>query len=429
MYVTDARVGQEPLQLRIESMGGSQAGGVAGTGRIWLPQDLPNGLTDVGDLVLTSPPVIASGIVLDDAGLPVAGATVSAAPAPSSIGVSSYSHSAVRSDRSGHFELRAAVDWHALLLTASQQGTCPTTIECALGRTDVVLRLSQAGEIAGRLLLPSGVHRYEIRIDCTREDAESDASRSKGLRVDEAGGAFRIVNLEPGVYSVDVALIQEGTRLLEARGLRVSGGETFRDPRLDPLDLTSVIHTHELRVRGDDGENVREIGLGWRKAGDASSETYGYSTSGGTLRAIPIFSMFEAIDLDVDASEMLKVHVPNVRGRAAVVMKRSVHVTLTLDETSRLPEAPFSIEPVLVSEQGELWSSDVFDARRVSTLTPAWIGRCEVRFQVFKENRGLDDAWIVPNPRQWVTIADQPKAQSFEVSFTPNELEQAMSVY
>lgn len=393
------------------------------------------GETDLGDIVLTRGPLLVSGRVVDEQSRPVGGARISIS-ADGPWGGFWPNGIQGRSDDSGHFEVRGLSWAERFFAFAELEGALSPRTPFQLGATDVDLVVVRTGEIAGVIQLKPPLKIRDLAIRGQREDGDGRATRAPDI---ESNGAFRLRGLVAGSYHVTVGLENESSDSLdvtsagdmEFAGLRVIGGETLRPPQLNPLDLSTRIHLHGLTARDPDGVLITGLDVIWRPAGQrASEDDASQYFDNGRAR---IVSLHERIDVDLAASRMRTVHVKDLVGDREIVMQRGVRVRLKLRDDAPLPDAPFTLGPILAPTPDSLdrsdWSAMDFSPSREAFVDAAESGRREVHFIVYKGGQSRPEAVIRPGPPQFVTIADEPDEQTFEVTISEAELQRGIAAY
>jgi len=228
-----------------------------------LQELLGPGLHDFGDLVLGGEGTAASGRVVDEAGLPLAGVGVMvvlrneddqlanmdvAAP---------YSPSPSRTGADGRFALRfagaPAADWS---LHFRLEGYLPFELRGIGGGAEREVRMTRASFLSGRLLLDPGIPSDLLRIDWRRDvrnehEYQIQATLDPEMRF-HAGGAAA------GTGILTIRSNQGIDELARIEGVALGATDAV-DPRLDPLDLRGKLHAYQLRVFDAEGQRPEEL--------------------------------------------------------------------------------------------------------------------------------------------------------------------------
>lgn len=149
----------------------------------------PSGVTDLGDLILSPPPIVASGVVIDQHGEPIAGAWIGErVDGRAMVGTERRARSAL----DGSFQVRNHERGASVALEAEFEGSDPATVTVERGgRVTIVVhrRLAIRGKIVWRLDAPKRAGAIHATCLSTGE-SESDSLAPDGTFecfVDRAG--------------------------------------------------------------------------------------------------------------------------------------------------------------------------------------------------------------------------------------------------
>ncbi|NOT31224.1 MAG: carboxypeptidase regulatory-like domain-containing protein, partial [Planctomycetes bacterium] len=198
---------------------------------------------ELGDLGLAPEPLLASGVVDDGRGKPFVRAEVQAYELDES-GRLSPAHRSRRdlfaiTDVDGRFALYGTAQRKLFLEASHDHALAGDKLEVAPGDTDVRLELARTGVIEARARFPEGA---EASVHFLAIDASGKASGQHSM----LQGTHSIERLPPGEYTLRCTF--GDTTLVEIPGVVVRAGETTRDPRCTPLDLTGKVHRIEVEV-------------------------------------------------------------------------------------------------------------------------------------------------------------------------------------
>ena len=212
---------------------------------------LRDGVCALGDVVLTPTPLVLRGVVRDAEGRPVRRAQVRCFQGATE--GRWYSGTwLIGSDRItdalGRFELVQGLDDALLGVQVEADGFVPYGPRLvAVGTDGLELVLERGGRIAGHLLFPASLWPA-VRV--SREGEEVRVALTT-----MSDGGFALGPLPPGSYRVEA-----GYRWSEAwarvDGVRVVAGEETSDPRLEPLDLTTLFSAIALTIVDPEGAPV-----------------------------------------------------------------------------------------------------------------------------------------------------------------------------
>jgi hypothetical protein len=301
-----------------------------------LSRELPSGPTDLGELRLAASPVLAAGIVVDDQDRGIAGASVA---------IEGASGLNVRTDAQGRFRLVGSLPRAEGTLLASRNGSTSAPLPFQPGATDLRLVLERQGSFAGTVLLDDSTPLAMLRLRIERDGGRSSSIGDLQLG---AGNEFRSGELAPGL--VNCSFEMGGEAVWSASGVEVRGGETTRDPRMQPVDLRGLFRDVRIEVLGPDREPIESgyvaIGIPKRTRGPGNAVAI---ERGEAL--VPLRS--EGADLEIHSRGYRTQRLTQVDGPRTVVLERALEVRVVLDDTCPLPEKPFELQANLVARGTE----------------------------------------------------------------------------
>jgi hypothetical protein len=289
------------------------------------------GRNDVGDAVLTMPPLLVAGRVLDAEDRAPAGADLQfertildQSPQWRAVGV----QIPVRLDAEGRFAVHAFPRGCRYRLQLRGAGRAQT-VEFATGTADLLLRVDTGGSVTATFLPDALVDLLEVKLVPPATPSEPRAAtelltRLRGLpRRNGDRVRFHWDGLDPGAYQFVVA---NGTRTLLQFGIDVGEGEV-RDPRLLEIDLRNQVQA--LRVRVTDAAGQR-LPLGGALYVHGSSDpadwaAQGFSPTGSSIATFPVD---RPADLFVVAKDFRTRMLAGVTGDVHVVMSPAPKFTL-----------------------------------------------------------------------------------------------------
>ncbi len=281
-----------------------------------LGRPLSSGFNELGRVMLRPPPLLASGVLVDEVGapypmaaiellLPVAGYGTSgaeasaaggskeglaAAGAPGESRVASGAAGAERpgglettgaaegsatpearapgtesfeapwppiraaTDAEGRFALRSSLDVKRLALRPRSAEALPgPSVAVNRGATEVRLVLPRGGAIVGRVLLDDPAAAGDVEVRALRRSPNGDEAPIANGAI-AADGSFRLPGLSAGDTNVEVLARQQVRHRVE--GVLVVVQKDAKDPRLAAIDLRSGARTLDLVVVDPDGKPV-----------------------------------------------------------------------------------------------------------------------------------------------------------------------------
>lgn len=198
---------------------------------------------DVGDLVVRSQRLVASGIVVDDAGAAVPWPDVVVfAPCAVIAGEEWRSDSRAWTvpHADGRFEVLTSLDVERIRLFARPPGhVASEAAVIGAGTRDVRLVAPRGGEIGGRVIVDDGIDVNRIRVL-----AIGPGSRDEGRvppQSHAAWNAFLIRFVAPGRYDLEFVHGKDETPFHRIEGVEVPPGGRATDARLDAIALRGKI--------------------------------------------------------------------------------------------------------------------------------------------------------------------------------------------
>ena len=201
-------------------------------------------------------PVFVAGIVVDEQGNPVPGATLRFTQ-ETVVVLGGRRRTTVRipgptptSGPDGRFEVRHPVIGQQRFSVQATSEWCSSGRSASFqaGATDVELVMKAAGQIHARVLLPEGSRDREVRGELHEQNNQLQIGMGseKQAYVRQPDGSLRFTQVPPGRYQ----LLLPDTTITD---ISVRPGEVTMDPRLNPVDLRDVLEVVHLTVVDSQG--------------------------------------------------------------------------------------------------------------------------------------------------------------------------------
>ncbi len=339
---------QVPLGLSLVIAQLAPDGSELAFARAPLPQAMQGGTYDLGSLMLSPVALAASGLVLDESGLPLAGAVVSPfqlEPQESHSRAPLWhelEHLADETDSEGRFEIRARFEQATLALVAKQKGRVGEVVPILTGSEGVRLVLGRGGSIEGRLLLDSSLAQELVVVQAVRDAPEPACNIVPTLKPSavDREGRFAIPDLLPGDYSLNVIHAASGQLLSSVHAVKVVAAESIGDRRLEPLDLRATYRLIGLDLLDRSGKTVSQARALSRPSGDDSARWTYTQAIGGRL---PILCDGRALDIAIVAPGFQRVELERIRASGPVTLRRACRLRLRLAPGLRAPDPPLHL--------------------------------------------------------------------------------------
>jgi len=221
---------------------------------------LHQGENEFGDVPAHEAPLLAGGIVVDEAGNPVEGASISAQGLiPPEPGPFQFLHGSFPciSDAAGNFQLGGVAQPGASVLVAKQPNYLQGRAPLVPGADGHRIVMPSACELTGEVLLDEGIPAREIEVSALRDGKRTQfISRPwrTSLRPD---GSFALSGLEPGIVTLRLSYTGANFTIFDVPDVTaaVNGAP---DPRLHPLDLRGKIRRVRLLVLDAEGGQLSQ---------------------------------------------------------------------------------------------------------------------------------------------------------------------------
>lgn len=274
-------------------------------------------ILNIGDVHLKSRRLLVSGIVVDTGNNPVAGANVGIfVEKAESWKLASSKLFRVKKD--GSFAVEADFDVTSFRVGAIRDGYDYTLSDvCSVGDSGIKIVIPMGGWIAGKLLVDQGVSFYSMKIAI-------NTPKFRTIMRPNSNGEF--VNSSPipeGTYIVSCEVL--GLPPMMYEDVRVTGGMTTKDSRLNPLDLSGKFKLVRLKCVDDERISIRStirvFDANGKSIGRAEADNNGIATI-----AIPM----EEKQLRVNASMYVLTQIKDTRDIQEVILERFVAAVATI---------------------------------------------------------------------------------------------------
>lgn len=386
---------------------------------------LTDGPTDLGNVVLQDLPLICEGRVSDHGGTPVPDARLYLSSDVFRSGVLLGWFFAV-SDGDGRFRVQGFSDVSSLNLHAHRPdiGEAKTTFQ--LGATGIELVLSAAAQIVGSISMPATISVGKIELRDRLIGPLTQRNREQLVHPEIASGEFTIAGLIPGEHEVRLGgrnLV--GLPVLLA-SVMVHPGEVVRDPRLQRIDVGSLLRRFDLQVRRPTSVQASPIWLRARVVGDTKRRRGIVDMRGSH---VTLLSASDELDVEVRAADCRTRTFVCRPGQTSITLDRGYAVRLELTEST--PPPPYSVLPILVNAQDrdeELnWTGLPFDRAGQVTLLLPDAGTYEVVAYLRRGESVVEDGRI-GEFAQHITVADVDALQMIKVEIPRSALDHALEV-
>ena len=304
-------------------------GRVCAYGAISLKGKYEPGIYNVGDVYLNSSHCLASGVIVDDRGHKVPGASVfvylNSIKENNPLGIIQGSSGVVSTNPEGRF----AIWWSSFSGKLDIRVTCKNhreTIKKGIvsGSQDHRIEIQRLGALVGSVLLDPRIDTSLLKIAAV----SSQNQRPQIQRIVEENGDFKLDGLFGDM--VDVVVRSDEQSLFHIQNVIVTPGKVRRDPRLQRIDLRSLIHVVTIRVVNREGKPIQNAVV------DVFNQLKSSKLTGdnGSVSLSYIGPSFKAV---VHKHGYRMVEVNGVDSDRAIVMEPGLPIRIRLDTPLVLP--------------------------------------------------------------------------------------------
>lgn len=408
-----------------------RAGGAPGSAEMAeadLSWSLPPGVTDLGNLVLTLPPLLVSGRVMDDAGTPLPGVFVQVRAQVFYSKDQFYWNwedgLQARSGADGSFAIHGKTDSALIRVTGSDEERWCAGSDVPPGSTGVQVVMRAAGRVSGKILLDAGANAEGMSLQLVSELEGDRETTHWGARIEEEGG-FNFDTVPPGRYRLELSTQGSQAALAELDGLLVVAGEDCADPRLKPFDVRGQLRVLRVRAVDENGKPLQNFQVVEQRP-DGNREHFWASQDEVLvpLRETPS-------DLLVMLEGCLTVRIEDAVGDCEVRLVPGPRIRLVLSGAGSLP-AGHRLVVGLKSAAGSVEdasgpSADV-DAAGVAEFSAPLTGLCALTLVMYGT---IDDithgAWVELENVE-IDVRPAGGTQSFTVNVDPAQLQKAVDL-
>ncbi len=391
-----------------------------------LSRSFPPGENELGDLVVRPAPLLASGRVVDPQGNPVGGAQVHVesfsvhGPTADDGAWFPIARIQAETDAEGRFELRGRVEGR-LRVVATHPAFMAGDAEIVPGTRDVVLRLSPARELLGRVLLPDGIDPHALILSFV--PAERGEDGAVPFRLD-ADGSFRRQGLPPGGGEL-VLSCRWTDEELARRTIGPAGDQEV------VLDLRGLpLTTLDLRVRNADGSRPNFWWL--HPAGAQERRTYVSEAE------VQLVTLAPGFDLVLGGDGTREVRLSGVSGEREVLFQDGFEIVLAVAPVPDLPEGTQLVLQLYADEGQGATSGGAFvgqvqlDAAGRGSTQVGRSGRFLVVGELFEVVRDADAGIVAYTAARSlgrlgaIEVTEVAGVQEFSVALDPELVRQAL---
>ena len=293
---------------------------------------LAPGENDLGDLVVTVPPLIASGTVVDSTGTPIRGANILLehkyvhGDGPDDFWWNEIWEFRAETDRSGNFSIRGTIDPKIYRVTARHETYLDESLPMERGQEGIHLTMKKSVTVKGRFLLDENVDPTKLQVSISFPD-KNRPGKERGFRIIlQPQGKFEFKNLPPGPAVLTLrSEVFEEVFFRQDILLQAYQKET---QTLEEIDLRGVFREVRLWVKNLQGELIPKLHI-W-----PSHSIKSHSNENNPFVAI---TMESGLDFQVAVPGYQVENLVQVMGEHELIMKKGFPIRADITNLSVLP--------------------------------------------------------------------------------------------
>ncbi|MEC8251679.1 MAG: carboxypeptidase-like regulatory domain-containing protein [Planctomycetota bacterium] len=285
--------------------------------------DLQPGPNDLGDVVLTTPPILAAGWVVDDVGDPVVGAHINISYGDAdgtSQGIRTPKNDGFVTDEQGAFEARAFSSHEELLLRVIQGANVGPRVAFAPPATGLRYVLPRVGEVIMPVTFV-GLMRPEDAV-FTRTDVATGAVTGSAAGDRFVDGRYCWPAIPPGRYDFAVRALGSPTPLASVAGVEVRASQVVT---LKEQVVGAGVDAVRVSVLDEEGAAVEGAFVVVAPSTNATAPRTALPTEAGSVRLLVPETPCELL---VVAPGFRRQTVYGVRDDATIRLERGLMVRM-----------------------------------------------------------------------------------------------------
>jgi RNA polymerase sigma factor (sigma-70 family) len=320
-----------------------------------LEHTLDPGDIQVGDVLLGEPSVVLAGRITNQLGEPLYWADVIIArkryygDARERWTYDWIQGLTAQSDHEGNFTCTGELSAGEYLYKARASDHLDTDLlPFQPGERDLQIELVQVGSLLGSVLTPDGISPTRVALDVhLAGETRATINWSNWVRRPRPDGSFAVEELAPGLVDVHLRLDPDSPPLLRIDEVRIDPGGKSSDPRLQGIDLRSILRRIELEVVDSGGRPVSAAQVSVRPSGDADAPPVHTVFEDGDVLVITASA---AVELEVRAPGFLTARLSGVRDDQRIVLQEGIPLRVKLPPGVELPEPPVVLRLAVVPD-------------------------------------------------------------------------------
>jgi len=395
-----------------------------------LSRNFPPGVTDLGNVMVTTPPLAASGTVLKPDGTPLREAEVrlerhrTYGTDPDDFHWDSIFESRVHTDKDGHFSMAGRFEPGQYRLQVSSSRYPNVHQPVRLGEEGLEITMVAGGGLTGVLLLDKEIPRREISLRLERHMdgvTDSDMVSSFGINV-ETSGKFQHRGLTPGTYDLVLSCDDSDEEFFRQDNIIINLSDDGESTDVGQIDLRGQLRTFRLDFRDEEGQIVQPVRV---MIGDPNHYSWAWNGKWQVVTAKP------GLDLDLTADGFRKMQLKGVSEDTEVTFQAGIKVRLRVTNPDAVP-AGYSITLSLRPADPHSRSSFMFhnhlglDGNHEQLVYAMEAGAYVVEAQLSQDVGDHADIWwgvSQPGSSTPIQVEDLGGEQFFDIELNADSIE------
>lgn len=301
-----------------------------------LSRSFPPGETDFGDIMVTAPPLAASGRVLKPDSTPLRDAEIvlerkeASGDGPDDFYWDSMLHKRARTDKDGSFTVVGRFEPGTYRVRVSSPQYPSVHQPTRIGEEGMEITMAAGGGLTGTLLLDKDIPRDQLDLRLERhQDSLSDPDVNSGFGINvETSGKFQHLGLTPGTFNIVLNCSDTDEELFRKDGVIVNLSDDGIATDVGTLDLRGQLRAFEVNFRNKEDKVVRDARV---TIGDSDNWHYVWKGRISVVTAKP------GLDITIVSDGYRKLELKNVSGDETATLLQGIKVRLQVSNPQAIP--------------------------------------------------------------------------------------------
>lgn len=391
-----------------------------------LSYSLAPGENDLGDLVLAVPPLIASGVVVNQKGEALSNAQIRLekkqfyGEEEDQFWWNGLWEHRTKAGRDGKFEIRANLEQDFYRLAASRENYIDSSLPIVQGTEDIRLVMRRSITLKGQVLLDEDLDAELLDVIVVTPDPNREGHELRFHSVLHKSGSFTIKGLSPGVASLVVRAKNFHEVLFNQERLIIDSSNTTQT--LEDINLRGKLRSLRIWVRDLRGELIPSVKIWPLKPGnDVFSNENPFAT----------VTQENGLAFQVGAPGYQILDVPHAIGDQEIVLQDGFPIKVEIDNLHILPKdwkLRVFIFPLGENSNQRLQAKINKFGMDVEPTHLMMHGTYKLRFLIWNDIANMVTNRHLPNENNvTIEVADLPLLQTFHISLDEEAVANAVT--